>query len=105
MTRRAIRGPEGAPVRWFDRDSATQFEGATYWDGSNTIQVSTRSQWHGEDLFRTRGGRWVLYHWSRVQGDSNHYEEVTADEAAEWLALNEHEPPAELAKQHAALEV
>ena len=75
--------------KWFDEDAAVKFTEATRWDGRNHISRATGSQWEHEVLYFTRGGRWVLNHWSQWQGSLESYSEVTADEAARWLINNE----------------
>ena len=76
---------------WFSPDSATAFEEATRWDGSNHISIPTGSQWNHELLYRTSGGRWVLHSWSQWQGSQPAYRFIGEDAAREWLLANDHD--------------
>jgi len=91
--------------RWFDVAKAELFAEATYWNGRNHISRATGSQWDHEALYRTAGGRWILNSWSRVEGSTESWVEVTPGRAAAWLAENEHEPPDALTAEFAALEI
>ena len=91
--------------RWFDIDKATRFDEDTEWNGNNHISCATRSQWDHERLYRTAGGRWIVYHWSQWQGSTPHYTEISETNAAKWLSINDHEPPAVIAEHFAALEI
>lgn len=75
---------------WFDKDSATQFEGESYWNGSNRIQKSTHDQWTGQNLYYTKSGKWVLACWINWQGATNTYELISEEEACLWFIKNEY---------------
>lgn len=76
---------------WFSLDSATGYDEATRWDGSNHISIPTGSQWNHEGLYRTGGGRWVLHSWSQWQGSNPSYRFVGDAAAREWLLANDHD--------------
>jgi hypothetical protein len=76
---------------WFDIDKATVFEEDTYWNGNNNISKATCSQWSHETLYKTKKGKWVLYHSSQYQDSRPSWEEISEEEAAKWLVVNEHE--------------
>lgn len=80
---------------WFDDEKARCFEEKTNWDGRNLISCATGSQWRHEELYRTAGGRWVLHHWSQVQGEGGSYHFITDDEAKVWLLKQEHDSAVE----------
>ena len=65
-------------------------------NGSNLIGRSSGSQWHDQTLYRSRRGRYYVEHCSRVQGQMDHAEWVSPEEAARWLLLNEYDIPEEL---------
>lgn len=75
----------GQPVNvgWFDPSKASQWCDADY-DGNGSGGVG-----RGQTLCRTAGGKWVLAHWTRWQGEGDRYEYVTGDQAREWLIRNE----------------
>jgi hypothetical protein len=85
----------GRFVGWFDRAKAEKFEEATRWDGNNHISIATGSQYDHEILYRTAGGRWVLHSWSQWEGRPERYQFTNADEAREWLLLNEEDEAVE----------
>ena len=91
--------------RWFDSDRAEKFDEELEWNGHNRISIATGSQWEHETLYRTAGGRWVLYHWSQWQGSRDTYEEASNNEAARWLARNGHSAHASCEVEFAALEI
>ena len=78
-------------------NATNQYSEQRDWDGSNHIGRSSRSQWHYQTLHRSRKGRYYLEFQSGVQGERDHAEWVSPEEAARWLLFNEHEIPAELA--------
>lgn len=90
--------------KWFDVNAATKYEEAARWDGRNMVSVATGDQWEHEALYRTKGGRWVLNHWSQWQGSSEAWTEISATEAAAWLTANGG-TDASLAAEVAAAEV
>ena len=93
--------------QWFDRDKADRYEEDTRWNGNNHVSLATGSQWEHEELYRTKGGRWILHSWSQWQGSTPHWEEISDVTAARWLVVNGHATPAipEVEAATAALEV
>lgn len=83
---------ENATAHWPERDD---------WDGNNHIGRSSRSQWHDQILHRSRKGRYYVEYGSRVQGERDHVEWVSPEEAARFLILNERELPEDLVKLEA----
>ena len=80
-----------------DTEKAQQkWEGVRYHDGCNLISRNTGSQWHDPDLFLSRKGRYYLLNTSCVQGQGDHAEFITDEEAASWLLINDHELPESL---------
>jgi len=77
--------------KWFDMDKAEEFKEAEDWDGNNNISKATKSQFEHERLYRTVSGKWILNHWSQMQGSIEAYIEISDDEAAKWLVINEKE--------------
>lgn len=77
-------------ARWFDMSKAKFWNEDTRWNGNNHISLATGSQWDHERLYRTKGGIYVLRHWSQWQGSTETYEEITAEDAAAWLSRNEY---------------
>jgi hypothetical protein len=77
--------PDG---RWFDAEKAQGWEESTTWDGRNHVSDATGSQFDHEHLYRTRGGVYVLHHWSQWQGSRETYEEISGEDAARWLVRN-----------------
>lgn len=83
------RDPDGEPptrevAGRFSIDAAEVYESQTYWDGRNTRQCATRSQWDHETLYRTAGGRWVMHSWSAWQGREERWELVHDDTVEAW---------------------
>ncbi len=76
---------------WFTVDKAEKFSEGTRWDGNNHISLATGSQWDHEALYRTAGGRWVIYFYSQWQGRADHYRFVDDEQALEWLIKNKEE--------------
>lgn len=91
--------------RWFDASKAESFEEARWWNGNNHISRATGSQWEHEVLYRTVGGKWILYHWSQWQGSRETYSEIDNERAAAWLVTNEHKPHESCEKEYAALQI
>lgn len=92
--------------RWFDYDAATVFDEGRRWDGRNHISLATGSQWQHEQLIRTAGKQWIVWHWSQWQGSTDSYESLTDAEAAAWLVRNEHDDVPEILGEHVeALEI
>lgn len=75
---------------WFDLDAAVEIvPEATRWDGNNNISVHTPHRLDHERLIRTAGGRWVLDHWSQLQGREAVVSYITDEQALEWLMVND----------------
>jgi hypothetical protein len=91
--------------RWFDLDKAERFEETTHWNGNNHISKATGSQWDHEELYRTAGGRWILHHWSQWQGSTPSWTEISADDAARWLSINEYDAHPAVEGEYAELEI
>lgn len=82
-----------------DTDKARKsYDEKTDWDGNNLISRPTKSQWEHETLYLSAKGRYYLLHESQWQGSLPSAEFVTDEQAAQWLALNDHAVPAELAE-------
>ena len=80
-------------------DSAARYWGdRTDFDGHNEIHRTTRDQWSGENLYRSRKGRYYVEHYSQWQGAHDYATWVSPEEAAAWLTLNDYSIPAELAE-------
>jgi hypothetical protein len=77
---------------WFDMDSSEKFEEKKQFNGKNYISKATDDQWEHERLYRTKGGNWVLHHWSQWEGGEEWWEKVETASAAKWLIKNEYEP-------------
>jgi len=90
---------------WFNIATAEVFAEETRWDGQNRISCATGSQWEHEEIYRTKSGRWVLHHWSQWQGSTPSWTEISNEEAARWLVINDHEPHEACSEEYAALEV
>lgn len=91
--------------RWFDANKAEEIKEITHHDGRNMISRATGSQFEHESLYRTAGGKWILCRWSQYQGSTESYNEITNQEAAEWMAKQEMEPHEDCAPEFAALEI
>lgn len=91
--------------RWFSENTADSWNEDTYWNGSNHISKATGSQWEHERLYRTKGGRFILNHWSQFQGSTETYEEISNDEAAVWFSKNGIEPHEACEKEFEELEI
>ena len=71
---------------WFESTSAEHWAEDTYWDGNNHRGKCSHLQIGHEALYRTAGGRWVLYHdGSSEFNGPEYYKFVTDDEARTWL--------------------
>ena len=66
------------------------------WDGRNHVGRSSRSQWHDQNLYKSKKGRYYVEHCSRVQGERDWCEWVSPQQAAAWLLLNEADVPDDL---------
>lgn len=80
---------------WFNPDSATSYEEATEWNGSNHISVNPVGDYGHQMLYRTKGGRWILNTWSQYQGVADRYEFIDDDTAKDWLIRNNEDAAAE----------
>ena len=68
---------------WFDRDAATKYTGA---EGDYYSD-----DWHGQDLYRTASGTWIVCHYSCVQGESDRWIVVDSRAATRWLVENKYD--------------
>lgn len=101
MNRQAIDGGG-----WIDLDAAEKFTERRYSDGRNLISAATGSQWEHEALYCSRKGVYVVNWWSQCDGVRETWTRIDAQQAAQWLVHNGHEPPAgELARALDELEV
>jgi hypothetical protein len=83
MSRIAITDGSG---RWFNEASAERFDELSYHNGSNFISKATGEQFQHEALYITTTGRFILNSYSNWQGDSETYEVISKDSAAEWFS-------------------
>src|SRR4030065_2146195 len=90
---------------WFDIEASKEFKEDTWWNGNNHISTATGSQWEHESLYRTASGKWILNHWSQMQGSVKTWYEISNDGAARWLVKNHEDPHDACAAEYAALEV
>lgn len=91
--------------KWFSPDTSEYWKEDSYHDGRNFISYATGSQWEHEGLFRTKGGKFILHHWSNWQGVSETYEEISNESAAVWFSKNNEDPHEACEKEFAELEV
>ena len=91
--------------RWFSKDTADFWKEESDHNGQNWISRATGSQWEHETLYRTKGGRFVLNHWSNWQGSTETYEEIDNDEAAIWFSKNGLDPHEACVKEFEELEI
>lgn len=87
MDRRALTNRSN---RWFDANSAKEYDEATEWDGNNHISLATGTQTEHESLYVTKSGVYVLHTWSQWDGILPQYYEISEDQAYDWLIRNEH---------------
>jgi hypothetical protein len=66
---------------------------AEQWSDADYNGNGSRGTGRGTALLRTAGGKWVLAHWTRWQGESDTYAYIEDDAAKEWL-LRYHEDEA-----------
>lgn len=71
--------------RWFNEKSAIVFQEDKWFNGRNMISKATGDQWEHEQLYYTKGGSWVLNHWSQWQGSEESYTAIDESEAIHWL--------------------
>ena len=76
--------------RYFDLNTATQYNEGTEFDGNNMISIATGSQWEHEKLYHSASGTWILNHWSQWQGSTERDTVIDDTAAAIWLANNGH---------------
>lgn len=75
---------------WFDPSSAERFEENRRWNGSNHIGVMSGGQAGYEELYHTKGGRWVRhYDFTSEYNGPECYEFLTSDAARDWLIKNQ----------------
>ena len=80
-------------------DSAARcWSDRTDFDGNNDIHRTTKDQWSGEILYRSRKGRYYIEHYSKLMGVRDYATWISHEEAAAWLCLNDYDIPAELAE-------
>ena len=94
--------------KWFDRERADKYSENRSWDGSNQISLATGSQWEHEAIYVTKGGVFVLNHWSNYQGSLETYKIVSKEEAAIWFAkqgFSDEEIPSVFHEKVALLEI
>ncbi len=72
--------------QWFDSEKADYYKEDSYHDGRNFISRATGSQWEHEAIYVTKGGKFILNHWSNYQGSRETYEVISSSQAAEWFA-------------------
>ena len=63
---------------WFDRDSATKYSGVD-------------TDWHGQHLYKTVSGKWIIWYYSCVQGESDRWIVVDTAAAVRWLIKNKYD--------------
>jgi hypothetical protein len=102
MSRIALTDGSG---RWFSDTTAEVFKEQTWHDGRNFISKATGSQWEHESIYRTKGGRFILNHWSNYQGSQETYREISNEEAAVWFSRNGLDPHPACEKEFADLEI
>lgn len=69
------------------------------WQNSNPISRATGSQWEHETLYLSSKNRFYIVSESNWQGSVPSAKFVTAEQAAAWLELNDHELPESLESQ------
>lgn len=75
-----------------DTNKAVAFwEEGRWWNGSIHLSKATGSQWHHQQLYKSRKGRYYLEH-TNYEGRIPHVEWVSPQEACRWLIANEHDP-------------
>ncbi len=92
-----ITNEDGEVQTVVDTDKAgAAWDEATDWDGRNHISRNTGSQWDHETLYLSRKGHYYIVSESQWQGSLPSARFVSDQEAAQWLALNDQDMPAEL---------
>lgn len=102
MSRIALTDGSG---RWFSTETAEKFDEETYHNGQNWISKATGSQWEHEAIYRTKGGRFILSHYSNFQGSVETYEEIDNETAAVWFSKNGLDPHPACEKEFNDLEI
>lgn len=77
-------------------NATAKWEDGTFFDGHNRISIATGSQWVNQRLYRSRKGRYYIETVSRIQGQRDHAEWCSPEEAARWLLANGHPIPEDL---------
>lgn len=72
--------------QWFDEDKAEVYNGVAFHDGRNWISKATGSQWEHESIYVTKSGKFILNHYSNLQGSRETYELISKEDAAAWFA-------------------
>ena len=73
---------------WFNVETAVCFKEDSQWNGSNNISLATKSQFEHEWLYITKSGRYILNSWSQRQDSFEIFEEITQNQAAQWMSVN-----------------
>lgn len=94
----AVSDENGNYAGWFDRRISDEYQGNTYWDGGNHIDVHTRDQWSSETLHVLPDGTCILYTSSRRDWIPSSHVLIDEEEAARWLAKNGDELPDQLSR-------
>jgi len=82
-----------------DTDKAqASWDESTFHDGHNLISKATGDQFLHETLYKSSKGRYYIVHSSQWQGSRDFAEEISPEEAAKWIILNEGDLPEDLAK-------
>ena len=76
--------------KWFNAETAFEFDGKTYSDGQNKSSVNCPKHFF-QSLYRTNDFNWVLCEWNEIAGVRTTYEQITYDRAIEWLITNGHD--------------
>ena len=67
---------------WFDYHKAMHWSDADY-NGNGSGGTG-----RGQAIHLTSGGKWVLENWTRWEGEADHYEYITGEQARDWLLRN-----------------
>jgi hypothetical protein len=78
---------ESELLGWFDPDACVESIRETpVWNGDNHIGKMSGGQAGYEELYRTKGGRWVRhYNFTSEYNGPEYYEFLTDDQARKWL--------------------
>ena len=91
--------------KWFSEETAECFKEETYHNGRNFISKATGNQFEHEAIYRTKGGRFILNHWSDWQGRKETYEGIDNETAAIWFSNNGLDPHPACEKEFNELEI